>query len=616
MDFRKAMPFLIVAVLIVAVVGLVAFGPMSDESSLLGYPRIAHKYCCVGGVYNAKCVSASICKRYRGTSGATCTSDTYCKQLITTTTPIITTTTTTTTTTPLITCTDSDGGRNYNVRGTVFLNGQNYTDFCWNYNQPNYGSCFGIDDNCTLVEHYCSLAPTNQYTNQYTLGKEKYVCPESCRDGACVATTTTTTPYFPQVKTENVHLDSPLSSAFGSIISHIGFRALFNGTVPVVNNPYLASEKLFLYDGIAVETGLTSSSPDEDFKSDAFIEVNSHSIAYHFSFETPLGYGDYISNATMSNPAVIKFLGRDLKIVGAYDSDSMRILEPQGTVDTVNNGDAYCIGEVDIPTCEDAEIWLWDLGGLNGPTPKIGVVYNRLLDEADEVIKVGQEFRLPHSYLRVRLDNYTVQDYKKYTVEADEVVDLYPATGSTILASTAHTLHLFGEGSSKDSIEDSGSHDTDDLYLYNNGTTNVHVFYKDSSDNKIRYVATVPGTGASMGVGYFTYQDTRLPLLVEWDAAIGEGNITLDATTGDDLIINIEKDGSGLFSYLGETDSDTTYANDLLYGTRDISGWEEDTRAENGIIIYDPRAHLPGDYFEFYIPGNEYNFTMQVSLIR
>lgn len=66
-------------------------------------------------------------------------------------------------------CTDTDGGIDYYVKGTVTLVGRNYstvtkTDFCRNYNSS------------TLVENYC---------NGTRAERIEYVCPQGCENGKC-----------------------------------------------------------------------------------------------------------------------------------------------------------------------------------------------------------------------------------------------------------------------------------------------------------------------------------------------------------------------------------------------------------------------------------------------
>jgi hypothetical protein len=142
------------------------------------------------------------------------------------------------------------------------------------------------------------------------------------------------------------------------------------------------------------------------------------------------------------------------------------------------------------------------------------------------------------------------------------------------------------------------------------------VFYKDSSDNKIKFLVDVANGTANSNVADIRFQDTMLDIDVSWDGLAAVGNITFDTANGNDIIIDIEADPTNRdFRYLGETDGDTTTANDLLYGTTDISGWEEDTRTENGIIIYDPKAHLSGDRYEFDINGDESDFKVNVAVL-
>ena len=75
-------------------------------------------------------------------------------------------------------CTDSDGGKNYYIKGTVSYNGQTYTDECGMCTGacPSVGPCPPV--NCLLKEYYCD---SNQLENIW------YNCLGStCKDGACV----------------------------------------------------------------------------------------------------------------------------------------------------------------------------------------------------------------------------------------------------------------------------------------------------------------------------------------------------------------------------------------------------------------------------------------------
>jgi hypothetical protein len=508
-------------------------------------------------------------------------------------------------------------------------------------------------------------------------------------------------------KTEDMLLNLALNdaTAFGSALDDDDLPGFFDGKVTINNligsttykDNYDAHDELRLTGDAILETGLTATSPHEDFKSETFIEIGKSSVSYYFVFDDSLNNGNYIANTSDDYPVELEFLGRTLTISGSSTDTSMTVQSGteyslavgesvtvdgltisldnvgssgsivvsvdgvSGTVseggqkvingvtvknkeafystekedrsavilvgedvsDTVTDGDAYCIGSADKTTCEEDEIWVWDLSGLSGASPVIGVVYNQRLDEYDEVIGIGKEFAFPHDYAKVRLDSYVENDYKKYVVESDEVVDLY--IGTTSYATSQRTIHIYGEGASKDSLlTTTGSHDTDDLYLRVNSTTNaLEVFYKDTSDNKVKYLQAITAADATDysvdNVASLKYQDTDLDLDIKWvnvSTTLGEGKIILNTTNGDDIIIDFEEDTTnGDFRYLGETDGDSTYTNDLLYGTRDISGWEEDTRTENGIVIFDPKAHLSGDTFEFDVNGDEGDFKTNVVIL-
>jgi hypothetical protein len=70
------------------------------------------------------------------------------------------------------TCTDSDNGSTYEVRGITSARGEIYTDYCDNIN-PNY-----------LYEYYCDVIGRPMVKNNYK-------CPNGCENGACKTITCT-----------------------------------------------------------------------------------------------------------------------------------------------------------------------------------------------------------------------------------------------------------------------------------------------------------------------------------------------------------------------------------------------------------------------------------------
>jgi len=88
---------------------------------------------------------------------------------------------------PTPACTDTDAnsnfpdGKNYFEKGTVSTGGEEWTDFCYNYDKG--AGCEGNEEGCVLAEHSCKY----YWDDTYGYGwKEKYDCPDGCKDGACV----------------------------------------------------------------------------------------------------------------------------------------------------------------------------------------------------------------------------------------------------------------------------------------------------------------------------------------------------------------------------------------------------------------------------------------------
>jgi len=90
-------------------------------------------------------------------------------------------------------CTDSDGGNNPYVKGTVTLGSQTYTDSCSTTN--------------TLKEYYCA---NNQIQNYMVICPTGY----TCQDGACKSSTTS---FFIDIKVNNS--DGPITVPFNSILN-------------------------------------------------------------------------------------------------------------------------------------------------------------------------------------------------------------------------------------------------------------------------------------------------------------------------------------------------------------------------------------------------------------
>ena len=76
------------------------------------------------------------------------------------------------------TCTDSDGGKNYNVKGRT--NGTAFSSAQGEYYLDEYDTC--DEFNNQLIEYYCRESGTGDKTY---VSLRWYTCPNGCNDGAC-----------------------------------------------------------------------------------------------------------------------------------------------------------------------------------------------------------------------------------------------------------------------------------------------------------------------------------------------------------------------------------------------------------------------------------------------
>ncbi len=84
-----------------------------------------------------------------------------------------------------------------------------------------------------------------------------------------------------------------------------------------VSDSYNVEDTLTFSTGLAVETAVTATSPNEDYENNVFLEVGSDSIQYRYVFKEALTSGNFLVNASSSNPIDLIFMGKNLKIQGA-----------------------------------------------------------------------------------------------------------------------------------------------------------------------------------------------------------------------------------------------------------------------------------------------------------
>jgi len=153
------------------------------------------------------------------------------------------------------------------------------------------------------------------------------------------ATAAATTPAAGKLEFESDQLeDIPLNRSL--IDATDGFRANLTDShlkgfkdasiridIGDVDDDYNYHEEVRLTANARVETGLTyNDNRDEDWKDRIFFPMKANSVGYFFVFDENLKAGNYIANATQTDPINIPFLGKNLELIGiARDADSVTI---------------------------------------------------------------------------------------------------------------------------------------------------------------------------------------------------------------------------------------------------------------------------------------------------
>lgn len=79
-------------------------------------------------------------------------------------------------------CSDTDGGKNINQRGSVYGLGGSGQDSCFNYSECSGEECYNAPEctgsECYVTEYYCD-------SDGNTIKSEQIKCQNGCGDGAC-----------------------------------------------------------------------------------------------------------------------------------------------------------------------------------------------------------------------------------------------------------------------------------------------------------------------------------------------------------------------------------------------------------------------------------------------
>ena len=336
-----------------------------------------------------------------------------------------------------------------------------------------------------------------------------------------------------------------------------------------------------------------------------------------------------------------------------YDSNNQaasaaNLVVGKDAIETYDDGDAYVGEDKDDPN------WVWNVGSISGTDaaitstttkttaeftgPYFGIendfIYN---DDSDNPPKVGECIDLPNNYVSICIDSLTVSDdnYATYTFEYENSADLSDAVGTLISAKTIYIHTTQNEGLVVDqaqlsSINATTSKDlkTKDIWLYTAAGANEYgndsdtgVFYKDTSDNKVKLAGTIATSSAPIYFGHINYdntKDTDIVMVFENMSSPTTFNLTLEPYQSTDLPDyndNISMGwttSSSIFNSLGETQSSEEAGELAWQGTNSapttplsIGTKDEDHRSRYGIIIRDPKSHGASDEVVLDIPGDQ-----------
>jgi len=523
-------------------------------------------------------------------------------------------------------------------------------------------------------------------------------------------------------KTEDMDIGTRLnaSTAFTSTIDDSDIPSFFDDQVSIsiggVSDTYDAHEEIRLgttdATSISLETGLTASSPDEDFKDGIFLQALTGSVKYKYVFDEALTAGNYINDSTDNDPIILNFMGRELRITDAstnsitvdtgerfvlkagesattsdgktvtmvqttsssssdkaqvtvngdsavVNEDSVRnlggteikvtdVIDSDGiefdtaTVivgtaatggeasDTFSDGDEYVIPcgtlwQTDGCDNDDPD-WVWSLSGLTTSAPTLDVTFNERIDSTDDnPPMVGDDenhvLDLPGGFAWISLDKAATDDYQAYEI-TDRIKDLRDSTGANIVTSGAHVIEFSGEGSDDSfTLTDpvsSTTKSTDNIYIQLTTGEAARLFWEDSNDgNKLRNFANITTNGTTTAPFSIDFQSSNVPVNIEsyMDIASASSlNITVTGEVGSSVKFFVQETGTntGAIDYVGHSDSDTTQTNDVLYGTRDISGWEENTLTPDGLRIMNPDSNAPSDKYKIEVPSEYGSNDFQV----
>jgi hypothetical protein len=287
----------------------------------------------------------------------------------------------------------------------------------------------------------------------------------------------------------------------------------------------------------------------------------------------------------------------------------------------------YYDGDAFIGEDEDEPTWVWDITCSDNAVekPVLGVSYDlNKDDETDSPPGIGESIELPYKYVTVYFDSLTEEEYGEYRLWQSDSFDLSDAGYGTsedvfILESTSDEEGLFVDS------DDAGTdldYYTDELYLYEDTSGDLLVFYRDTDDRDVhKSTIEVAQFAGFTDIAQLKFDDTEALIKLHGSSNNPEGEDlkfvfeNVLGTSDEEIIVDLE-DVAGDLEKLGSL-ADDAEASDVhvtgITADKDVGTYDEDVLTEYGNILDNPEDNANDDKVMLYVPAGQVKATVIIS---